>query len=118
MDLFHFIKQVPQLLALGFQIVSILLIGWNLNRHLLDDAQAVAIQANDFFRVVGEEADLPDAQIQQDLGTDSIMAKVRSEAQTLIGLNRVQILLLLELVSLQLGQESDAAALLAHVEND
>ena len=40
---------MPQLLALGLEILFVVRIGFYFNRHLLDDLQAVAFEADDFW---------------------------------------------------------------------
>src|SRR6266436_1877350 len=103
---------------LGAQIFAISLVGRNLNRHALDDAQTIAVQANDFLGIVGEESNLPDAQIDEDLSADAVMTQVGAETKPAIGLNGIQAFFLLQAVGLQLAQQADASALLAHVEDN
>ena len=52
----------------------------------------------------------------QDLRADAVVAQVGREAEPLVGLDRVEALLVLQPVGADLVLEPDAAALLAHVE--
>src|SRR5262249_62204319 len=65
---------------------------------------------------VRQEANLPDAEVEQDLGADAVVAQIGREAERLVGLHRVEAVLLLELIRAQLGEQADAAAFLRHVE--
>ena len=53
--------------------------GADLDRHAVDDAQTVPLQAHDLAGIVRQEADLADAQIHQDLRPDTVVAEVRFE---------------------------------------
>ena len=64
-------------LFLRFQILDVIFVGGDLDRHAFDDFQAVAVQADDLFGVVGQQADLADAQVEEDLGADAIVPQVR-----------------------------------------
>src|ERR1700722_1875061 len=66
----HIVEQMAQLVAFGFQVVTILLVRRDLDGDTFDDPETVAVQADDFFRIVGQKADLPDAEIEEDLGPD------------------------------------------------
>src|SRR5260370_42678219 len=39
--------------------------------HLVGDADAVALEGDDFFRVIGEDANVLEAEVDQDLGADA-----------------------------------------------
>ncbi len=83
-------ENVPELLLLGAQVVQVVLVGLDLERHALDDLEAVALDARALPRVVGDEADLPDAEIGEDLGADAVVAQVGGEAELLVGLDGVE----------------------------
>jgi hypothetical protein len=57
------------------------------------------------------------AEIGEDLCTETVIAEIHRETQPLVGLDGVEALLL-EFVGAYLGSEADAAALLAHVEQN
>src|SRR5262245_54455292 len=110
---------MPELVLLGGEVAGVVFVGRDLNRYALFDVQAIAaFEADDFFRIVGKQADLANAEIDEDLGADSVLAQIRREAEALIGFDGVQPLQLLQLIGAQLGQQADAAAFLAHVQDD
>src|SRR5450759_4394433 len=111
------LQQVTHLVPLGAQVADIVVLGVHLDVLAAGDAQAVALQRHDLLRVVGHDADRRESQVGEDLGADAVVAQVGGEAQFHVGLNGVQTLLL-ERVGLELVDEPDAAALLAHVEHD
>ena len=111
-------KDVSELFFLGAQIVEIVLVGFDLERHPLDDLDAVATDARALARVVREDPDLLNAEIGENLGADAVVAKVRAEAELMIRLDGIEALLILEFVGLDLVLEADAATFLPHVEND
>ena len=105
---------VAHLVAFGFEILRVVLVGLELDGHLLDDLEFVPLQTDDLARVVGHEADLTDAEIKEDLCAEAVVAQVHREAELEVRLHRV-VALLLELVSVDLGGQSDAATFLTHV---
>src|SRR5262245_19599221 len=109
---------MSQLIFLGFQIAGVILVGWDLDGDAFDNAQAVAVQADDLAGVVGEQADVADAQIVENLGADAVVTQIGAEAEAVVGFDSVEPLGLLELVGLELGQEANALAFLTHVEHD
>src|SRR6185295_18063604 len=108
-------QEVAELLLLRLQVAPGAVGGRHLEGHAVGDLQAVAGQAHELARVVGEQQDPVQAQLVQDLGPDAVVALVGLEAQALVGLDRV-LALVLELVGHDLVHEADAAALLAQVE--
>ena len=69
-----------------------------------------------FLGVVGQQPDLLQAQIDQDLRAESVFAEVHCEAEFLIGFDGV-VAFLLQLVGLDLGRQADAAARPGHQRN-
>ena len=65
-----------------------------LDRQLGAHRQPVALQAGDLLRVVREEADLREAQVDEDLRADAVVAQVRREAEDLVRLDGVEALVL------------------------
>ena len=76
------------------------------------------MQRPELHRVVREQPQLPHAEVVQDLGADAVVAVVGLEAQLDVRLDGVQPLLVLQAVGADLVDQADAAALLAHVEDD
>ena len=108
---------MPHLRPLGAQVGLVVRVGLDADGHRLDDLEAVAGEADDLLRVVGQQADLPHAEIEEDLRAEAVLAQVGREAELEIGLHRVEALLL-QLVGVDLRGEADAAPLLPHVEQD
>ena len=111
------VQRVAHLVALGAQVGLVVGVGGRLDRHLLGDREPVALEADDLFRVVGEDADAGQAEVAEDLGADPVVAQVGGQAELEVGLDRVGPLLL-QLVGAQLVQQADPAPLLGEVEED
>src|SRR5690606_40421548 len=71
----------------------------------------------DLGGVVGHEADRPDTQVLEDLGADAVLPEIGGETQGVVGLHRIQPLIL-EGVGPDLVEKADAPAFLAHVDED
>src|SRR5262249_35806455 len=112
----HQMEDVAELLLLGAEILEILLVRLDLERHALDDLQTVALDAGALAGVVRDDAHLAHAEVAQDLRADAVVAEIRREAEPLVGLDRVETLLILQPVGLDLVLQPDAAAFLPHVE--
>ena len=76
-----------QLIPLRLQVSSIDAVGLNLQRDALYDLQAVALKTYDLPGIVGQKTHLPDPQVDQDLGSDSIVSQVCWVAQFVVGLH-------------------------------
>ena len=111
------VQPMAELVPLGLQVAAVLGVGRDLDRHLLDDREAEALDPGDLLRVVREDADRRQAEVGEDLAADPVLAHVGREAELEVGLDGVEPVLL-QLVRLQLVQEADAPALLRHVEED
>src|SRR5829696_2274130 len=106
---------MPELRLLRLQIPPVLSVGRNLDRHLLDDREAEALEADDLLRVVREDADRREAEVGEDLVPDTPVARVGGEAELEVRLDRVEAVFL-QLVCAQLVEEADPAPLLGHVQ--
>src|SRR5262245_5484014 len=109
-------KNVPELLLLGAEILEVLLVRLHLEGYALDDGEPVALDPGALAGVVRDDAHLADAEVVEDLGAHAVVAQVRGEAEPLVRLHRVEPLAVLEAVRSDLVLEADAAAFLAHVE--
>ena len=85
-----------------------------LYRNPLHDLYPVTLDAFDLFRIIGHEAHLPYAQVEEYLGAYAVLAKVGLKTQTLISLDGIHALIL-QRVGLNLISEPYAAAFLMHV---
>src|SRR5262245_6037643 len=106
---------MPKLVALCLEITAVLGRRLDLDRNLLDDGQAEALDPGQLLRIVGEDADRRQPEVGEDLVADPVLARVRRETELEVRLDGVEARLL-QLVGLELVQEPDAAALLGHVE--
>ena len=65
---------MSHLFTLGFKIVTVGGIRFCFNGNTFNDIDAVPLQADQFFRVVGQQADLGNTESQQNLGADAVFA--------------------------------------------
>ena len=82
------------------------------HRDALGDVEAEALEPAVLDRVVRHEAHGRDAEVDQHLGADAVLAAVDGEPLLQVGVDGV-VALLLELVGPDLVAEADAAALVA-----
>lgn len=101
----------------GLEVFFVVRVDLRGDGNLFDDFKAVAVKPNDFFGVVGKEANFSKAEISEDLGADAILAEIGFVAEFEIGVDGV-ITLFLEFVGADFGGEANAAAFLAQVEKD
>ena len=109
------VQRVAHALGLGPQVGLVVLVGRVGDRHLVGHPQAVALQPADLLGVVGQDPDRRQAEVDQDLGADAVVAQVGRQAELEVGVDGV-IALLLQLVGLELVEQADAATLLGEVE--
>ena len=98
---------MSELLALGSEVLQVLLVRADLQRHAFDDLEPVALETRALGRVVRHQPHLADAQVHQDLGADPEVPQVGREAEALVGLDRVEplVVMLLELSFRNVGDE-------------
>src|SRR4051812_26853278 len=70
------LQQVPELRLFCFEIFFVVRIGFSPDRHLLDHFQTVALEAHNFFRIIGEEPELSHAQIEKNLSAEPVITQV------------------------------------------
>src|SRR5262245_10933397 len=75
-------EQVPELVALGAQVLPVGLVGGDLDGYPLHEVKPVALQPHDLLGVIGEEAEILHPEIPQDLGADPVLAQVGGEAES------------------------------------
>src|SRR5262245_23028787 len=107
-------KEVPELVALGTEVLPVRLGRRDLDRDALADVQPVALEADDLLRVVREELEILHAQVDQNLSADAVIAQIGVESEGRVGLDRV-LALVLQLVGAHLVQQPDPAPFLPHV---
>ena len=79
---------MPQLLPLRFQIPFVVRIGFHLDGHLLNNFQAVALQPDDFFRIVRQQPDGLQAEVNEDLREYGLGAQILVD----LGLKTIRLL--------------------------
>jgi len=85
---------MPHAGAFGFEVFFVVGVRGQADGELLDDFEAVAFEADDFFGVVGEQADAAQAEIAEDLGAHAVVPQVGGEAEFFVGLDGVESLFL------------------------
>src|SRR5437899_1663149 len=110
-------QEVPELVALGAEVLPVRLGRGNFDRDTLGDVQPVAFEADDLLGVVGQELQVLDPQVDQDLSSDAVITQIGVESERDVGRNPV-LALILELVRAHLVEEPDPTALLPHVHED
>ena len=100
---------------LGSEVERVVLLRCNLNRHALGDLYAEAVQTVNLLRIIGQQAQLLRAEVLQDLSADPVFAQVGRKAELYVCFNGIEALFL-QLIRLQLVDQTDAAAFLAHIE--
>ena len=109
------VQHVTELLALGPQVVGVVLGGRVDDRQLVGHPQPVALETDDLLGVVRQQADRGQPQVDEDLGPDSVVAQVRRQPQLQVGVHSVEAALL-QLVGPQLVEQAYAATFLREVE--
>lgn len=101
----------------GLKVFFVVGVDFSEDGNLFNDFKAVAVESDDFFGIVGKEANFSEAEIGEDLGADAVFTEVGVVAEFEVGVDGV-ITLFLEFVGADFGGEADAAAFLAHVKED
>src|SRR5918994_4417296 len=102
--------RVAQLLTFRGEVARVLRRGLDLERDLLDDGQAVAVEARELARVVREDANRRQAEVGEDLVADPPLPRVGREAESEVRLHRVEPVRL-QVVRAELVQKADPASL-------
>ena len=109
--------RVAELLTFRGEVARVLGGRLDLERHLLDDRQPVAVEPRELARIVREDADRRQPEVGEDLVADPPLPRVGREPEREVRLDRVEPVRL-QLVGAELVEEADSAALLAHVQDD
>ena len=72
---------MPELVALGAEVLPVGLRRRDLDRDALGDVKTVALEADDLLRIVGQEPEVLDPEVDQDLGSDAVVAEIGVEAE-------------------------------------
>src|SRR5689334_8697815 len=106
---------MPELVFLRPEIADIRGPGRHFDRNAFDHFESVAFNADDLSWIVREQADFSQAEIDEDLRAGAIVAQIRLEPETEIGLHGIDALVL-QLIGLDLVDQSDPAAFLIEIE--
>src|SRR3954454_15717362 len=82
-------QEVSHAVTLGAQVVDVLRVRDGVERDPLHDLQAESVEAAVLGRVVGHVAHRRDAEVDQDLCADAVLATVDGEAEVEVGVDRV-----------------------------
>ena len=80
---------MAELISFGCQVALVLDVRRDHNRNLLDDRQPVAGDA-ELARVVRQQANGREPEVDEDLVADPLVALVGAESQLQVGLDRVE----------------------------
>src|SRR5437870_1878435 len=105
---------MAQLRPFRFKIFGVMRVRLSTNRHLLDHFEPIALKTDNFLRIICEEPELPHAEIEKDLRPQSVIAQVARITKFNVGLHGIEALLL-QLVRVDFGCQSDSASFLTHV---
>src|SRR5687767_10910224 len=108
-------QQVAQLAPLGVEVGAVLGRRRDEQGHALDDAHTAGLERVHLTWVVGEQPQLLHTRGREHLRRHAVLARVGRVAQPLVGLDRVEPLVL-QRVGARLVVQADAAALLPQVE--
>src|SRR5437868_1452247 len=87
------------------------------DRYALIDSQAVTFEADEFPRIVGDRPNGLQTKIEKNLRANAVVAQVGLEAESFVRFHRIDSLIL-ELVRLELVEETDPAPFLVKVDDD
>src|SRR5438105_4490491 len=108
------VEQVTELLPLRPQIALAVRGCRNHQRRLVGHLQPVAAEAIVLLRIVREHDDAPRSQIREDLRPDAVVTRIDGKAQTNVGLDGVEPVVL-QRIGAELVHQTDAPALLSQV---
>src|ERR1700722_14004566 len=111
-DVVEPVQQVAHALALRTEVGDVLRVGGGLQLDALGDVEAEALEPAVLHGIVRHQAHGRDAEVDQHLGTDAVLAAVDREALLQVGVNGVMPFLL-QLIGADFVAEADAAALVA-----
>src|SRR5918992_5989155 len=83
-------KLVPELVTFRGEIAKVLRRRLRLDRHLLDDCDAEALDPHDLLRVVRQDSNRRQAELGEDLIADPVIAHVWREAELEIRVDGVE----------------------------
>src|SRR5437016_13807916 len=88
------LQQVSQFRLFCFEIFFVMRVGLGSDRNLLDHFETVPLQADNFLRIICQEAKLPHAEIEKDLRAQAVIAQVARISKFGVRLHGVEAFLL------------------------
>src|SRR5205823_1973153 len=110
-------EEVAELVALGAEVLAVLGVRGNLDRYALDDGEAVPFHPRALGRIVGEQAQVLEAEVDQDLRAYAVVAQIGFEPQRRVRLDGVHAEVL-QPVRADLVVQSDPASFLPKIDED
>src|SRR5262249_11790502 len=110
-------KRVAHLFFFGSQIRQRVRVGGNFTRKLFDDLDTCINQRAYFSWIISEQAHVFDSKVTKNSDGEAKVSMIRIESQRMIGLDRIQTLIL-KRISLQLRHQTNAAAFLLFINHE
>lgn len=111
------LEKVPGLLGFGLQVAPIVDVGGKGVRHPFHHHDALGRERRDLFGIVRQEPDGFVSEERQHARGNCVKALVRLETQSLVGLDRIESLVL-QAIRPELVDQSDAAAFLGEIKQN
>ena len=92
------LQYVPELLFLRPQVFEIIRIRCDLEGQSLHDLDTITTDTRALDWIIRQDPNLPDPEISENLGPDTVVTKVGTETQSMIGLHRVEAFAILEFI--------------------
>src|SRR6476620_9536557 len=105
------------LVAIGAEVVLVVLGRAGDEWYSFHDLEAVALQAYQLPGVVGHDPDGGEPQIPQDLTADTVVPEIRREAEPLVGLHGI-VARVLGRIRADLVEQAYASAFLVEIDDD
>ena len=81
---------MPHFRFLGFQVLGVVRRGRGANGDLFDNLEIEALQADNFLRIVREQTNAVQTEIDEDLRAKTVFAQIGLEPELLIGLDGIE----------------------------
>ena len=108
------VEDVAEAVFFGAEVIDVVRRGGYLEGDLLDDFDAIDLEPAGFFGVVGEDFDLLEAEVAEDLSADAVIAFVGGKTKLDIRVNCIEALFL-KLIGVEFIFEADTSTFLAEV---
>src|SRR5574337_140128 len=89
----------------------------DLNRDPLHHVQTVRLESDDLAWIIGQQPDIAQSEVGQDLGPDSILSQIGFEPESRVRLHRIQTAVL-QLIGAYLIGKPNASAFLSNIQKN